>query len=138
MGAKQKAVVRQFKTGANRDVDTNKLNYTGFLNPFVIKRFADYMHKNRTLADGSLRAADNWQKGIPRQAYMESLERHFMEIKLAHQHELDALRGQEAPRGTGDTIRTPDAMIEALMAIIFNAQGMALELMKGTEIEEAA
>ncbi len=130
----KKAVVRQFPTGANRDRDDNKLNYRGFLNPFVIKRFAEYMHQNRHLADGSVRAADNWQKGIPREVYMESLERHVQEVKQIHEAEAG-----RSPEAWGKTLYTDqNLLLDALSAIIFNAQGMMLEVMKGTEIEEAA
>lgn len=125
--------VRQFKTGATRDTDQGKLVYTGFLNPFVTKRFAEYMHKHRQQSDGSLRAPDNWQKGIPRQAYMESLGRHVEEIKQLH----EAMRGHD-PAAWGQQPNNNEAILETLMAVIFNAQGMALEIMKGTAIEEAA
>lgn len=121
--------VRQFKTGATRDRDENKLNYTGFDNPFVQKRYAEFMHRNRVPSDGAVRAADNWQKGIPRQAYMESLERHFMEVKLMH----ESLRPGKRLRMSVDE----EQLLDNLMAIVFNAKGMALEIMKGTEVEAA-
>lgn len=76
--------MRTFDTGATRDTDEGKLDYEGFLSPLVLKRFAEYMHKNRIQADGNLRPADNWQKGIPQDQYIKSLWRHFMDLWMAH------------------------------------------------------
>lgn len=69
--------MRKFATGATRDTDSGKLDFEGFLSPFAIERFAEYMNKNRRQADGAIRASDNWQKGIPLEAYMKSWHRHF-------------------------------------------------------------
>lgn len=78
--------MRTFDTGATRDNDDTKLDYEGFLSPIVLERFAQYMHKNRVQADGKLRASDNWQKGIPKDQYMKSAYRHFMDVWLNHRH----------------------------------------------------
>jgi hypothetical protein len=122
--------VRQFASGATRDTDQNKLNYRGFENPFVTKRFAEFMHKNRRQSNGELRAADNWQKGIPREAYMESLERHVNEVK--EMHEAEAGR---SPESWGvPVLADRELLLDTLSAVIFNAQGMMLEIMKGTKI----
>lgn len=102
--------VRTFETGANRDVDTGKLDYEGFLSPSVLKRFAEYMHKNRTLRDGSLRDSDNWQKGIPKAVYMKSMWRHFFDVWSGHRK---------------DAIQEED-----LCALLFNVQGMLHEVLK--------
>ena len=104
---------RTFETGASRDSEEGKLDYEGFLSPLVLKRFAEYMHANRQMKDGSLRDSDNWQKGIPLDAYMKSMWRHFMDVWTAHRVGDDA-----------DTIE------EALCAILFNAQGYLHELLK--------
>lgn len=101
--------VRTFDTGATRDNDANKLDYEGFLSPVVLERFAEYMHKNRVQADGSLRDSDNWQKGIPLEAYMKSMFRHFMDVWSAH-------RGYDAPD-----------IEESLCALLFNVMGMLHE-----------
>lgn len=105
--------VRRFDTGATRDTDENKLDYEGFLSPLVLQRFAEYMHKNRHLKDGSLRDSDNWQRGIPLDAYMKSGFRHFMDWWREHRH-LESREGVE----------------EALCGLIFNAQGYLHELLK--------
>lgn len=54
-------IVREFDTGANRDLDEDKYDYEGFLNPKVLEAYAKYMHKHRYLKDGSIRDSDNWQ-----------------------------------------------------------------------------
>lgn len=105
--------MRQFDTGATRDVDTNKFDYEGFLHPLVMERFAEYMHENRRQADGKLRDSDNWQKGIPKDAYMKSAFRHFMDIWKEH-------------RG----IKTKDGMEKAICALMFNVMGYLFEILK--------
>jgi hypothetical protein len=70
--------VRQFETGATRDSNDDKVDYR-CLSIRAIRRFADYMHKHRIQADGSRRDADNYKKGIPVEAYLESGQRHMVE-----------------------------------------------------------
>lgn len=98
--------MRQFATGANRNSDVGKLDYEGFLSPLVLRRFAEYMESHRHLDDGAVRDSDNWQKGIPRDAYMKSGWRHFMDWWLEH-------RGHESREG----------LEQALCGLIFNACG---------------
>jgi len=113
--------VRVFDTGATRDTETGKLDFEGFLSPAVLERYAEYMHRNRFLSDGSLRDSDNWQKGIPRTAYMKSLWRHFFDAWKLH-------RGLAATdRSTGKAITLEDA----LCGVLFNAMGYLHELLKG-------
>lgn len=107
------AQIRKFTTGATRDADLDKLDYEGFLSPLVLQRFGEYMHKNRQMADGSQRASDNWQKGIPLEAYMKSAFRHFVDWWQAH-------RGIE-PREDIDS---------ALCGLMFNAMGYLHERLK--------
>ena len=104
--------MRTFDTGATRDTETGKLDYEGFLSPLVLERFAEYMNKHRVQADGTLRDSDNWQKGIPKEAYMKSGWRHFMDWWKEH-------RGHESREG----------LEEALCAVIFNAQGYLHEVL---------
>ena len=78
--------MREFPTGATRDSDDNKLDYEGFLSPLVLRRYAEYMHKHRVQADGGVRDSDNWQKGMPRDQYMKSAWRHFMDWWNEHRH----------------------------------------------------
>lgn len=112
--------IRRFETGATRDTDEGKLDYEGFNHPVVDRRYAEYMHRHRILPDGALRAADNWQKGIPKEQYAKSLQRHNMDFRLLH-------RGYPAV-----DIRTGSAVDieDALCAILFNAKGYLLEVLK--------
>jgi len=80
MTTKDDKVMRSFDTGATRDTAEGKLDYDGFLNPAVLRQFARYMNMNRLQSDGQLRDSDNWQKGIPMDAYRKSLHRHHMEF----------------------------------------------------------
>jgi hypothetical protein len=105
--------MRNFKTGATRDTDKDKYDYEGFLSPLVIERFGEYMHKHRLQADGKLRDSDNWQKGIPKEAYMKSGWRHFMDWWKEH-------RGIPSREGLED----------ALCAILFNVSGYLHEHLK--------
>lgn len=113
-------LVREFETGANRDSEEGKFDYEGFLSPFVVERFGAYMHKNRRLADGSLRDSDNWQKGIPFSVYMKSLWRHFLSAWKHHR----VLQKDPAD------LQTISHLEEDLCAIWFNTQGYLHELLK--------
>ena len=105
--------VRTFSTGATRDTEVGKFDYEGFLSPLVLQRFAAYMHKNREQKDGSLRASDNWQKGIPKDAYLKSAIRHLLDWWLIH----DGFEGRADVE-------------EALCGVLFNAQGYLLETLR--------
>ena len=106
------AGVRTFSTGATRDTDEGKFEFGGFLSHEVLEAFAHYMHGKRKLPDGTMRSASNWKRGIPRDAYMSSMHRHFMAVWKSHDTE-----------GAAD--------IEELCALLFNVQGMLYELLKG-------
>lgn len=106
---------RVFVTGATRDTDDNKLAYEGFLSPVVLRAYAEYMHRCRTrnVPPGAvIRAADNWQKGIPRPVYMDSLVRHLMDAWREH-------------RLYGRVLNE-----DLLGAIMFNVMGYWLEQLK--------
>jgi hypothetical protein len=112
--------MRQFDSGATRDTDQGKNDYEGFLSPLVIERYGNYMTKHRKQADGSLRDSDNWQKGIPKNVYMKSLWRHFMDMWFLH-------RGHKR----FDKQRQEDITIdEAICAILFNVMGYLHEYLK--------
>lgn len=105
--------MRVFETGATRDGDEEKLDYEGFESPFVLERFAQYMHEHRKQSDGSLRDSDNWQRGIPPNAYMKSLIRHVIDLWKIH-------RGKQA---------TQKEKEDLACAIRFNASGYLFELL---------
>ena len=106
--------MRKFETGATRDDDKDKLDFEGFFSPPVLQEFAHYMHKHRKQADGSLRASDNWQKGIPRIDYMKSGWRHFFDWWVGHRND------------------EPD--MEAACALMFNLQGYMHEVLLGRDV----
>lgn len=110
---KDDGVVREFDTGATRDTAEGKLDPEGFVHPMVMKQFYKYMNMNRLQSNGKLRASDNWQKGIPKQAYMKSLKRHVDDVWLDH-------RGFETESG----------LIAALCGVMFNAMGYLHEELK--------
>ncbi|MDF1551947.1 MAG: hypothetical protein P1P84_02740 [Deferrisomatales bacterium] len=97
---------RLFATGATRDSDAGKPDYEGFLSPLVLERYGRYMDKHRTMSDGSLRASDNWQQGVPQSSYMKSGWRHFMDWWACH-------RGHPAT----------ETLEDALCALLFNVMG---------------
>jgi hypothetical protein len=105
--------IRAFETGATRDTDTAKPDFEGFMSPLVVQRFGEYMHKHRVQADGTMRASDNWQKGMPLAEYIKSGWRHFLDWWLAH-------RGFPSREGIED----------ALCGILFNVNGYLHELLK--------
>jgi hypothetical protein len=111
--------IRTFETGATRDTEKGKLDFDGFFSPLTLRRFAEFMHKHRKQTDGSLRASDNWQKGIPQEAYMKSMWRHFFAT-------------WEECRG----IQTLDGIEENLCGILFNASGMLHEILKAKRSKE--
>src|SRR5258708_23086118 len=76
--------IRSFGTGATRDLDANKLDFEGFLSPIVMESYAQHMHKARRMTDGTARASDNWQLGIPVEAYMKSLWPHLFVVSTTH------------------------------------------------------
>lgn len=113
------AEVRQFETGATRSSQEGKLEYRRFLSPTVLRRYAEFMHKNRIQPDGSVRDPDNWKKGIPLDSYIDSMGRHFMEVWLLHD-------GQEVQ----DEKENPIDLETALCALFFNVSGYLHELLK--------
>ena len=110
--------MRTFETGATRDTEEGKPDYEGFLSPLALERFGTYMMTHQVQADGSLRASDNWQKGMPIDSFMKSMLRHVMDLWLLH-------RGYG--KGTGATQQ------ELLCAILFNTQGMLHEILMNKE-----
>jgi len=107
-----KKQIRKFETGATRDIDKSKYDYEGFLNPIVLKRYAEYMHKHRKQKDGSIRTSDNWQKGIPKDVYIKSAWRHFMDWWLEHRKN-----------------KSREGIEESLCALMFNVQGYLFEVL---------
>lgn len=113
---------RVFATGATRDANSNKLAFEGFIDPIVLRRFAEFMHSKRTAnvpAGQTLRDPDNWQKGIPNDAYADSGVRHAMEWWSQH-------RGYEVRDEKGTVMD----LEEVLCALLFNDMGYLRNLLR--------
>lgn len=113
--ASTEEAMTHFETGATRNESTEKLDIEGFVSPVVIRRYAQFMHRNRKLPDGTLRNSDNWQLGIPTTAYVKSLTRHVNDLQLHH----DGFGGLAI-----------ESLEDSLCAIIFNASGYLFEIEK--------
>ena len=112
--------MRKFRTESTRDDDTDKLDWEGFISPAAMLLFAQYMHRHRVQADGSLRDSDNYQKGIPRRQYMKSLVRHVWDLWRIWRVVPEA----------------EDKLVELLCAVLFNVQGMLFEISVGRDVED--
>lgn len=114
-------VMQTFATGATRSDDSNKPDFEGFLSPLVIADYGMYMQEHRTQDDGTVRASDNWQRGMPFHKYLKSLWRHLLQLWLLHRgHTADThpfLQEKRAGKVVPVTVRT------ALAGILFNTQG---------------
>lgn len=76
------------------------------------------MAKHRVQSDGKVRDSDNWQKGIPFEAYMKGMWRHFLHLWTRHR---------------GFVVCDPEAAAdveEDLCALFFNVQGYLHEWIK--------
>ena len=107
--------MREFESGATRDTVEGKFDFEGFLSPAVLNRYAEYMNKHRTQADGNVRDSDNWQKGIPLDVYMKSGFRHFFSWWANHRHVDDVVK---------------EDIEESLCGLLFNAMGYLHEHLK--------
>lgn len=107
--------MRKFSTGATRDTDLGKFDPAGFLSPYALHAFCQYMHEHRLQNDGRLRDSDNWKRGMPVGEYFKSLVRHVFDV-------WHCMEGTGLERG---------GLTDALCAVLFNAQGMLHELIKG-------
>jgi hypothetical protein len=110
------AQIREFATGATRDVAAHKPDYEGYISPLVTQAFGRYMLRHQVASDGTWRESDNWQRGIPREAYIASLCRHVEDLRLHHD-------------GYADAATDPD--LEAVLcAVLFNVQGYLFEVLR--------
>lgn len=117
---KDNGLVREFVTGATRTSDVGKNDYDGYFSYSVIEAYGDYMTVHRKQPDGTMRASDNWQKGIPQEAYRKSMFRHFLDVWAIH-------RGYERKDKTDGHILT---LKESLCALLFNVMGLLHEHLK--------
>jgi hypothetical protein len=115
------APIRTFDTGATRDTDQGKLDYTRALSSIVLERYVQYLNKHRKQPDGSMRDFDNWKKGLPFRESFGSLGRHFVDV-------WKMIEGFPAKDNHGSC-----NIDDTLCAIIFNASTMLLERLKGKQ-----
>ena len=120
---KQDEKIRTFGTGANRGSEEGKLDFEGFLSPLVLERYAEYLHGHRELPDGSVRASDNWQRGMPLGVYMKSAWRHLHAWWTTH-------------RGWRPGTTRDKRLEDAVCAVIFNASGYLHEVLKAKLVRE--
>lgn len=109
--------IRNFDSGATRDTDNGKFDIEGFLNPLVLKRYFEYMHKHRKLSTGELRDGDNWQKLFGehhKDVCIKSLLRHSFDLWLHH-------RGYDE--------ETTESLEDSICAILFNANAYLLKVL---------
>lgn len=123
--------MRTFDSGATRDNDISKIDYDGFLSPQVLKRYGQYMLTHQKQADGQMRASDNWKKGIPRDAYMKSMFRHFMEVWDEHAEAARFVAAGDTVEMQRDDLTLFQRREEALCALLFNVMGYLHELEEG-------
>lgn len=74
---------RTFDTGATRDIDDWKLEYSRYIHPLADYSFAEYM-KSKQIIWWEYRRWDNWQKWIPPESLFDSLIRHIEIVKLLY------------------------------------------------------
>lgn len=118
-------IIEKFDSGATRNASADKYDYEGFLSPVVLEAYGKYMHEHRFQKDGSVRASDNWQEGIPFDNYMKSLVRHVFELWHFHR--------------TGEQLinkdtNQPFTVDELCCAIMFNSMGYLKEYLVPAEI----
>jgi hypothetical protein len=116
--------MRSFDTGATRDTAEGKLCFDKFLSVDVLFQYAKYMSMNRLQSNGDLRDGDNWQKGIPMDAYMESGMRHLLEWWKIHR--------RNRPDKEENVMMRPQVieMVSAICGVMFNSMGYLHELLK--------
>jgi len=114
-------MAQEFETGAYRDGQIGKPDYEGYISPLVIKGFGKYMLKHQNQSNGIMRESDNWQKGIPKEAYIKSMIRHQQDLWMEW-------RGY----------KSRDGLDEAMYGLMFNIMGFIFETEKERLLLEIA
>jgi len=123
-----KADMRVFESGATRNMEVDP-DYHGFLSPLALHAYGEYMHAHRLQADGTVRASDNWQLGMPDDSYVRSLVRHVHDVELIQDGYEELARHDE---------RDDNVLLAHLSAALFNIQGMLHNVMLAILEDERA
>lgn len=107
--------VREFGTGATRDKVEGKPDMDGYFSPLVLHAYSLHMLKHQKDPSGAMRESDNWQLGIPLDAYIKSGWRHFFDWWMNH-------RGVKRHR--------KEKIVTACLALLFNVMGYLHEYLK--------
>lgn len=132
--------IRRFETGASRDVDEHKIDPEACLSPIVLEAFAQYMVICQIMPDGTRRADDNWQKGMPCESYIKSGWRHWLEFWKWHRARtlfpelspvswIKVLQGQ-GPKTTQLDLDVARGILLGGFGLLFNVQGYLHEYIK--------
>jgi hypothetical protein len=111
-----KPEMRAFKGGATRNTDAGKIDYEGFLSPFALKAYCEYLDSHRLQADGKMRDSDNWQSGFGPGVCMKSLLRHVWDAWMIG-------RGGHVTED-GKVVTKKDALCAAMFNIISQIHDM--------------
>lgn len=109
------SAMREFSTGATRDKTGGKPDFEGYLSPLALHVYSLHMLKHQKDPSGNMRESDNWQLGIPKDAYMKSAWRHFFDVWANHR---------------GHKVMRKEKIVTALCATIFNLLGYLHEYLK--------
>lgn len=117
-----KKKMREFSSGATRDLDEHKIDFEGVLAPEVLLAFGEYMTRHRKTANG-IRESDNWQQGFGDDHFkicMKSMLRHAHDLWMEH-------------RG----FKSRDGIEEAINGVIFNAMAYYQRWLKENKYEKS-
>ena len=110
--------MRKTKTGGTRSDDEGKIDYV-HCSALVERVHCEYMHGHRTKADGKMREADNWKKGMPWAWYRKSFLGHVQDIKMLMEGNKVFEDGKEV------------TFFDAVFGLKFNIDGLVHTTMKG-------
>ena len=136
---------RTFETGATRDIDDGKLEYSRYINPLCDYSFAEYM-KSKQIIWWEYRRWDNWQKWIPPESLFDSLVRHVEIVKLLYKWynvietkkdwhiELHILKQDEKMNLDWYDFFDIKYLEQELNAIRFNSEALKLNILNNAEL----
>lgn len=129
---------RTMPTGATRDTNNNKLEYSSYSHPLNDFSFAKYMQSKQTIW-WKYRRWDNWQLGLGREVLLDSLIRHIKTLELLFKGyrlfetkkdwvvDLIVLKKDHIFDDTAYDFCEEKTMEETLNAIRFNSEAMKLD-----------